>query len=78
MISPSNLVWPAISQWMSAVHSRIFGNQASAFQNLNLHSLSTHSCLFPEQWLGIMSGPDGWDPYAGGTWSSKKRKRNRK
>ena len=74
------LVWPAVSQlytWALASN-----NQTSlAWETFVKHSYSQHAQTFPDVWLGIWSGPDGWvstlDPngtkvhgYEGGTWYS--------
>ncbi len=63
-------VWPAISQLMTWAWAR--HRPAQAWQSLDAHLYATHADVFPEQWLGIWSGPDGFlaDGTDGGTWAS--------
>lgn len=63
-------VWPAISQVMTWAYART--RPASAWRSLDEHLYATHAKEFPAQWVGILSGPDGFDSSgsAGGTWVS--------
>lgn len=74
------LVWPAVSQlytWALASNNQ----SGLAWNNFVKHTYSQHSQTFPEVWMGVWSGPDGWvselDPngtkvhgFEGGTWNS--------
>ena len=52
-------VWPAISQLHTwAVAST--GRQQEAWDLLMQHTYSTHSSVFPNEWVGVLSGPDGF------------------
>ena len=73
-IAPGGLVWPAISQLMTWAYQDA-GMVELSWDNMKQHLYSTHAAVFPTSWIGLMSGPDGWDSsenssYPGGTWSS--------
>jgi len=62
-------VWPAISQLMTWAWARHRRGQAWAALDEQLYA--THARVFPEQWIGVWAGPDGFDSKApGGTWAS--------
>ena len=65
-------VWPAISQLMTWAYARY--RPDAAWRSLTEHLYSTHTDLWPETWMGTLSGPDGWisegQERAGGTWYS--------
>ena len=52
----------------------------AAWGNFLQHLYATHANVFPENWVGVWSGPDGWvaevingtsvNGYSGGTWYS--------
>ena len=78
--SPTGFVWPAISQLLPWSYVR--NDNSSAAWNVFLkHLYANHANVFPDIWLGIWSGPDGWvstnsgnvpdlHGYVGGTWYS--------
>jgi hypothetical protein len=51
-------VWPAISQVMTWAYARY--RPESAWKSLEEQSYCAHARTFPESWLGIWSGPDGY------------------
>ncbi|MBL8949858.1 MAG: hypothetical protein JNK82_03715, partial [Myxococcaceae bacterium] len=62
-------VWPAVSQLMTWAYAR--HRRDLAWRALDEQLYATHARVFPEQWLGIWAGPDGFDSKApGGTWAS--------
>ncbi len=62
-------VWPAISQLMTWAWAR--HRRADAWRALDEQLYATHARVFPEQWLGVWAGPDGFESKApGGTWAS--------
>ncbi|MBI5502875.1 MAG: Ig-like domain-containing protein [Deltaproteobacteria bacterium] len=63
-------VWPAISQLMTWAYARF--RPASAWRSLAEHLYARHAESWPEQWIGIWSGPDGFSSSGsdGGTWAS--------
>ena len=78
--SPNGYVWPAISQLLPWVYSKN-DKIEKAWNIFNEHLYSTHGNYFPDVWMGIWSGPDGWiaylpesgfeiHGYEGGTWYS--------
>jgi len=73
-IAPGGLVWPAIAQLMTWAYQDL-GLVDLSWDNMRQHLYSTHADVYPTSWIGLMSGPDGWDnnpnsTYPGGTWSS--------
>ncbi len=62
-------VWPAISHLMTWVWAR--ERRPQAWSALDEQLYATHAKTFPEQWIGVWAGPDGFDSKApGGTWAS--------
>lgn len=73
-IAPGGLVWPAISQLMTWAYQDL-GMMELSWENMKQHLYTTHATVYPTSWIGLMSGPDGWDSsenssYPGGTWHS--------
>lgn len=73
-LRPGGQVWPAISQLMTWCFA--LWRPASAWRSLEEHTWAAHAQAFPEVWLGIWSGPDGFvstnggGADEGGTWVS--------
>ena len=67
---PGGDVWPAISQLMTWAYARY--RPALAWASLVEHLYATHAREWPEQWIGVWSGPDGFQSAGtdGGTWAS--------
>ncbi len=62
-------VWPAISQLMTWAWSR--HRPELAWRSLDQQLYATHAKVFPEQWVGIWAGPDGFSSTGtGGAWAS--------
>lgn len=71
LLSPSNAqVWPAISQLFVAAVAAIPERAYLAAPLLRVHTLAQHVRAFPRSWVGVLSGPDGFDAVSGGTWES--------
>jgi hypothetical protein len=71
VLSPSNAqVWPAISQLFVAAVAAIPERAYLAAPLLRQHTYATHVGAFPTSWVGVLSGPDGFDAVGGGTWES--------
>jgi len=68
-----NMVWPAVAHLLTWGY-KIAGLEEAAFNHLRETTYATHARLFPRQWAGIWSGPDGVyappHPQAGLTWTS--------
>ncbi|MCA9637994.1 MAG: hypothetical protein KC420_18325, partial [Myxococcales bacterium] len=67
---PDGMVWPAISQLMTWAYAR--HRPGAAWDALREQLYATHAALWPEQWIGIWAGPDGFNSAGteGGTWAS--------
>jgi hypothetical protein len=69
--SPSNAqVWPAISQLFVAAVASVPERAYLAAPLLRVHTFAQHQRAFPRSWVGVLSGPDGFDAVGGGTWES--------
>jgi hypothetical protein len=72
LLSPSNAqVWPAISQLFVAavaVGSRACVSRGAAAACAHVGAACQRA--FPRSWVGVLSGPDGFDAVSGGTWES--------
>ena len=78
--APDTMVWIAISQLLPWAYVKN-GNTNKAWEIFQETLYSTHAHYFPDVWIGIWSGPDGWvaylpsdgyemHGYEGGTWYS--------
>eukprot|EP00698_Gefionella_okellyi_P021336 TRINITY_DN6891_c0_g1_i1.p1 TRINITY_DN6891_c0_g1~~TRINITY_DN6891_c0_g1_i1.p1 ORF type:complete len:684 (+),score=140.43 TRINITY_DN6891_c0_g1_i1:869-2920(+) len=71
-VAPGDMVWPAISQWLT--WGLLRSNRSAMYRNIQLHTYFQHSVAYPDQWLGIWAGPDGFlsdtAKNAGWTWAS--------
>jgi hypothetical protein len=67
---PGGDVWPAVSQLMTWAWAR--HRPVHAWESLVEQLYATHASTWPEQWIGVWSGPDGFQSAGteGGTWAS--------
>ncbi|MCA9662391.1 MAG: hypothetical protein KC486_28890, partial [Myxococcales bacterium] len=67
---PDGMVWPAISQLMTWAYAR--HRPEAAWDALEEQLYATHAAIWPEQWIGVWGGPDGFNSAGtdGGTWAS--------
>ncbi|MBK7972979.1 MAG: hypothetical protein IPK07_06755 [Deltaproteobacteria bacterium] len=62
-------VWPAVSQLLTWGYTR--ASDELAWRSLDRHALYTRAETFPENWIGIWTGPDALESRgSGGTWTS--------
>ncbi len=68
-LTPAGEVWPAVSQLLTWGETRV--SPERAWRSLERQSLFNRAETYPENWIGIWTGPDGLESTPpGGTWAS--------
>jgi hypothetical protein len=73
MLLEKGMIWPAISQLLTWGYCRSAPDKA--WRSLLRNTFAAHAEVFPENWIGVWSAPDGLfakssDENPGGSWQS--------
>jgi len=62
------LSWSSHRNLLTVAYSRFPETRSYAWESLHRTSYENYSEVFPDNWWGVLSGPDGWNSQRGNAW----------